>query len=104
MKKKKNVAPSSRGSKVIRFINRILVKEVETIEAKTRTRIPRIAWYAMVKAIRYLDRFPGKKKDKRTLFTPGERKKIRDIFAEDNKNLSRLFDKPLVEYGYYYEE
>lgn len=104
MKKKKNVAPSPGGSKFIRFINRILVKEVATIEAKTRTRIPWIAWYTLVKTIRYLDRFPGKKKDKRTLFTPGEIKKIRDIFAEDNKNLSRLFNKPLVEYGYYYDE
>jgi hypothetical protein len=100
---KKNVAPSSRGVKVLRFFNRILVKEVETIESKTRTRVPWIAWYALVKAVRWLDRFPGKKKNKRTIFTPGEIQKVRNIFAEDNKKLSRLFDKPLLEYGYYYE-
>lgn len=102
--KKKNPAPSFWGVKIIRFINRILVREIETIESRTKTRGPWLIWRLSVKVIRGLDRLLVKKKNKRRLFTPGEIQKINDIFARDNKNLSGMFDKPVLKYGYYYDD
>lgn len=102
--KKKNPAPSFWGIKVLRFINRILVREVETIESRTKTRGPWLIWRLLVKVIRGLDHFLIKKKNKERLFSTCELQKIKNIFAVDNKNLSSMFDKPLLEYGYYYDD
>ncbi len=101
--KRKNPAPSFRGVKLLRLVNKLLVKEVETIESRTKTRGPWLIWFLLTRTVRYLDRFLVKKKNKKRLFTPGEIQKIKDIFKEDNKTLAGMFDQPVLEYGYHYD-
>jgi hypothetical protein len=103
LKRGKNVSSSYVGIKLLRLINRVLVREVETIESKTLTRGPYFIWYFFTRAVRVLDRWLIKSKKKRKLFSKGEIERIKELFAEDNKNLSKLFDLPLLEYGYYYD-
>jgi len=100
--KRRNPAPSAFTIRLLRFINRILVKEVETIYSRTKTRIPWIGWYIIVKVIRVLDRILIRKKNKKALFFPEHIKRIRSVFSEDNKALSLMLDKPIQDYGYFY--
>jgi hypothetical protein len=104
MTRKKNPAPSFYGIKVIQAVNRIFVRKIETIESKTKTWIPWIVWALMVKLVRYIDGALVKNKNKKRLFTPEQKRKIKAIYAGDNKKLSGMFDKPVLEYGYYYRD
>lgn len=104
LKKGKNVSPSYRGIKLLRLINRVLVKEVETIESKPTTRGPYFIWYFFTRVVRVLDHWLIKSKKKRKLFSKGEIERIKELFAEDNKNLSKLLNLSLFEYGYYYDD
>jgi hypothetical protein len=101
LKKRKNAAPSYLGTRLLRLINRLLVKEVETLESKTTTRGPYFIWYFLTRVVRTLDHWLIKAKKKQKLFTAAEIERIRELFAQDNRELSKLFDFPFAEYGYY---
>jgi hypothetical protein len=103
LRRGKNVSPSYWGIKLLRLINRVLVKEVETIGSKTFTKGPYFIWYFFTRAVRVLDHWLIKSKKKRKLFSKEEIESIKELFAKDNKNLSKLLNMPLFEYGYYYD-
>ena len=98
--KPKNVALSAWGCQVTRNLNRVFVKEIETIYSRTKSHIPYFAWRFFVKAIRLYDSHFVNNSKKSDLFSKIEIEKIIAIFAEDNLCLSKMFDKPLKDYGY----
>jgi hypothetical protein len=100
LKRGKNVAPSYWGTRTLRRINRILVKEVQTSYTKTLTRGPYFIWYLLTRAFRVLDHWLIRKKKKRNLFTPEEIERIKKIFAADNRELATMFDFPFSQHGY----
>lgn len=103
-KKKSNPAPSLKGTHLLRRVNKLLVKEIETIEQRTQTRGPYFLWYFITRAVRLLDHLLVKKKQKKKLFSPQEYSGIRKIYAEDNKELiARFKEKNLAKHGYHSE-
>ncbi|WP_321417426.1 sulfotransferase domain-containing protein [uncultured Desulfobacter sp.] len=101
-KKSANVAPSYWGIQLIRFLNILLVKHIETIESKTQTKAPYKVWLFLKNIIRILDNFLIRKKQKRKLLKHDQVERIRQIFSSDNKKLSKLFGKKINKYCYYY--
>lgn len=99
--KSANVAPSYWGVQLIRFLNKVFVKNIETLESKTQTRGPYLLWLVLNKIIRFIDNTLMRNKQKHKLLKEDELERIRQIFSEDNKDLAKMFNKPITEYGYF---
>ena len=98
--KTSNAAPSSIGTQILRRVNRLLVREVETLDSRTRTKGPYLLWYLMTRSIRILDNWLIRSKKKGDLFAREDRRKIMQLFAEDNLKLGALLGIPIAELGY----
>ncbi len=95
-----NAAPSYWGGQLIRSLNKAYVRYIETRESKTRSRGPYTPWLAAMKLIRTADNALIGNKRKNKLITKDELERIHRIYSPDNKELAKLFNKPVAEYGY----
>jgi hypothetical protein len=97
---RKNIAPSRFGLKIIKKLNHLLVKEIETIESKTKTIGPWILWAGLIKIVRSCDRILIKNRNKREFISELELQSIINVYSDDNRKLGKLVSKPVSEYGY----
>jgi len=98
----RRVGLSSLGIKVIRGINRVLVKRPKRSFNEAQVRIPFLLYKVMQRALRIVDYYLPKavKGDKNAILTDAAKTRIIDEFSEDNKSLAELLCKDLAVLGY----
>ncbi|MEM9023440.1 MAG: sulfotransferase domain-containing protein, partial [Bacteroidota bacterium] len=101
--RKKNVGASYKGVRWIRTVNRWWVREVETTHAPTQTKVPHALWWGLTVALRKLDNWLVRQKEKARLMSPADRQRLRAAFAEDNRHLEQLLGRPVKPLGYHYD-
>jgi len=98
----RRVGLSSVGIKVMRAINKVLVKRPKRSFNEAQVRIPFILYKVIQRALRIVDYYLPKavKGDKNSILTDVAKARIVDEFKEDNKNLAELLCKDLTALGY----
>ena len=93
---------SYRGLQTIRFFNNLLVKHKQTFELPVRTYVPQSQYIALIRLIRLVDFYlPVRiKASKNRLFTDGMRHRLKQLFREDNRELSGLLARKIDRLGY----
>ncbi|MBL4587416.1 MAG: sulfotransferase [Flavobacteriales bacterium] len=99
--KKKNSGASYSTLLKIRRLNRMFVKELNTYNTKTKTRIiPYFLWFFIGRSLIRLDRMFVKDKNLQQLFLPEDVAVIKDTFRASNRRLAELTDLPIKKYNY----
>lgn len=85
------------GLRIIRFLNRFLVKNNENYKGVLETRIPVFLYKNIIRFVRLIDYFLPKKKEN---ISAKEREYIIGKFKEDNHQLSEYLSKDIKPLGY----
>lgn len=85
------------GLRIIRFLNRFLVKNNENYKGVLETRIPVFLYKNIIRFVRLIDYFLPKKKEN---ISAKEREYIIGKFKEDNNQLSKYLSKEIKPLGY----
>lgn len=85
------------GLRIIRFLNRFLVKNNENYKGVLETRIPVFLYKNIIRFVRLIDYFLPKKKEN---ISAKEREYIIEKFKEDNNQLSKYLSKEIKLLGY----
>jgi len=99
-KMKRNIGLSYYGIIVLRFINKLFVLRIETINSRTKTWIGFYGWYALVKLFKYIDYHLVQTKNKNKIFSEEDVKSIQQVFLKDNQKLEKMLSFPADKYGY----
>lgn len=99
--RKKNIGNSFAAIQLIRRLNAITVRDIETFGLETQTRIPYHLWLYIKEGIRKLDAVSGLKRNKSKYMTEEIKAYICSAFAEDNKKLESYLGRPVSQLGYY---
>jgi len=96
----RNAGASYMSISLLRGINKLYIKEVETRSCRAHTRLPYATWFYLTRVLRRLDNILVKNKGRERILTGPQRRMIKSIFAKDNAGLARRFGKPLDAMGY----
>ena len=98
----RRVGLSSLGIKVVRGMNRILVKQQKQSFNEARVRVPFLLYKVIQRGLRIIDFYLPKaiKGDKNAILTKEIRARIRSEFQGDNDKLGERLGTDLSEFGY----
>ena len=99
--KKKNSGASYGTLMLIRKLNRAFVRELNSYDTKTKTRvIPYFLWFFIGRSLIRLDRIFVKKKNLDAIFDEQQINSMKSAFSESNRRLASILGESVKTYGY----
>ena len=99
----RRVGLSVLGMKIVTQFNKLVVKECKMSFKEAEVRIPFLLYKVLLRGYRYIDHaLPDSiKGSKSSLLTPEIKRRVMQVFEDDNKKLAAFLQKDLSKLGYY---
>lgn len=99
----RRIGLSSLGIRVMRTINKALVREQKQSFKEAKVRVPFILYKIIQRGVRIIDYYlpKGLKRDKNDILTEAVKTRICDEFGNDNARLGEMLNKDLTKLGYH---